>query len=84
MGPPEFFYARLTISWIVLKFSIAFVASFVQLLVEKIDRVMLGHGAMTSQREQGQAIFAENGGLLHINPRPAGALDFHALLGVCV
>ena len=29
---------------------------------KKIDRVMSGHGAMTSQAVQGQAIFARNGG----------------------
>ena len=36
---------------------------------KKIDRVLLGHGAMTSQEVQGQVIFARNGGLLHIRRR---------------
>ena len=37
-----------------LKFCIAYGASFAQLLVKKIDRVMSGHGAMTSQEVQGR------------------------------
>ena len=45
-----------------LKFYIAFGASF----GEKIDRVMSGHRAMTSQKEQGQTIFARIGGVLHM------------------
>ena len=50
-------------SRIVLKFYIAYGASVVQLLVKKIVRVMSGHGAMTSEEVQHQAIFARNGGL---------------------
>ena len=46
-----------------LKFCIAYGAPFPQLLVGKIDRVMSGHGAMTSQEVQGQVIFARNEGL---------------------
>ena len=62
--PPELFGdARRTMSRIVLKFYIAYRASFAQLLVIKCDRVMSGHGAMTSQELQRQAIFAGNGGL---------------------
>ena len=38
-------------------------ASFSQLLVEKNERVMSGHGAMTSQEVQRQIIFVRNGGL---------------------
>ena len=45
-----------------LKFCIAYGASFAQLLVKKVDRVMSGHGAMTSQEVQGRAIFARNSG----------------------
>ena len=46
-----------------LKFGIAYGASFAQRLVKKKnDRVMSGHGAMTSQEVQGQAIFARNSG----------------------
>ena len=44
-----------------LKLSIASGESFVQLLVQKIDRVVSDHGGMTSHREQGQVIFARNG-----------------------
>ena len=42
-----------------LKFGTAYGASFAQLLVKNIDRVMSGHGAMTSQEVQGQAILRE-------------------------
>ena len=43
-----------------LKFCIAYKASFVQLLVtKKIDRVMSGHGAMTSKEVQGQPSLRE-------------------------
>ena len=43
-----------------LKFRTAYGASFAQLLVNNFDRVISGHGAMTSQEVQGQAIFARN------------------------
>ena len=46
-----------------LKFYIASRASLAQLLVKKIDRVMSGHEAITSQEVQRQAIFARNGRL---------------------
>ena len=46
-----------TMRRIVLKFCIAYGASFAQLLVKYFDRVMSGHGAMTLQEVQGQAIF---------------------------
>ena len=36
-----------------LKFCIAYRASFAQLLVKNVDRFMSGHGAMTSQEVQG-------------------------------
>ena len=42
-----------------LKFCIAYGASFAQLLVKKIDRVMSGHGAMTSQELQGRPFLRE-------------------------
>ena len=32
----------------------------------KDDQVMSGHGAMTSQEVQGQAVFARNSGIWHI------------------
>ena len=50
-------------SRVVLKFIIAYGASFAQLLVNKFDRVMSGHGAMTLQVVQSQAIFARNGAI---------------------
>ena len=50
-------------SLIVLKFYTACGASFAQLLMKKIDWIMSGHGAMTSQEVQRQAIFARNGEL---------------------
>ena len=50
MLPLSFFAdARRTMSRVVLIFFIAYGASFAQLLVKKIDRVMSGHGATTSQ-----------------------------------
>ena len=62
--PPEVFCdARRTMRQIVLKACIAYRASFAQLLVKSFDRVMSGHGAMTSQEVQGQAIFAKNSGI---------------------
>ena len=65
---PEFFFcdARRNMKRIVLKFCIAYGASFVQLLVKKFDRVMSGHGVMTSQKVQGQAVFARNSEIWHI------------------
>ena len=39
---------------------------------KKIDRVMSGHGAMTSQEVQGQVIFARNSGIWHIRRRYRG------------
>ena len=42
-----------------LKVFIAYGASFAQLLVKQIDRVMSGHGAMTSQEVQGQTFLRE-------------------------
>ena len=39
---------------------------------KKIDRVMSGHGAMTSQEVQGQAIFTRNSGIWHIRRRYRG------------
>ena len=42
---------------IVLKFCIAYGASFAQLLIKRFDQLMSGHGAMTSQDIQGQVIF---------------------------
>ena len=65
-------YARRTMSRVVLKFCIAYGASFAQLLVKKIDRVMSGHEAMTSQEVQGQPIFARNSGIWHIRRRYRG------------
>ena len=63
-APPEFFCdAPRTMRRIVLKFCIAYKASFAQLLVKKMDRVMSGNEAMTSQEVQGQAIFARNSGI---------------------
>ena len=61
MRPPKVFRdATRTMRRIVLKFCTAYGASFAQLLVKKkIDRVMSGHGAMTSQVVQGQAILRE-------------------------
>ena len=51
--------ARRTMSRIVLEFYIAHGASLTQLLNKnKFDRVMSGHGAMTSQEVQRQTIFA--------------------------
>ena len=47
-----------------LKFCIAYGTFVAQLLGKKIDRVMSGHGAMTSQEVQRQAIFVRNGGLV--------------------
>ena len=41
---------------------------------EKFDRVMLGHGDMTSQEVQGQAIFARNSGTGLIRRRYRGFL----------
>ena len=52
-------YGRRTMRRIVLKFCIAYRATFAQLLVKSLDWVMSGHGAMTSQVVQGQAIFCE-------------------------
>ena len=61
--PLRFFgNGRRTRSRIVLKFYIAYGASFAQLLIKENDRVMSSHGAMTSQ-EVRQAIFVINGGL---------------------
>ena len=59
MRPPLRFVCETprTMRRIVLKFCIAYGASFAQLLVKKFDRVKSGHGAMTSQEVQGQAIF---------------------------
>ena len=59
MRPPEFFCdARRTVSRIVRKLCIAYGTFFAQLLVKKIfDRVISGHGAMTSQEIQGHTIF---------------------------
>ena len=37
-----------------------------QFLAKTINRVLSDRAAMTSQREQGQVIFASNGGMLHI------------------
>ena len=55
---------------IALIFCIAYGASFAQLLIKKnFDRVMSGHGAMTSQEVQGQAIFARNSGIWLIRRR---------------
>ena len=52
--PLKFFRdAPRTMRRIVLKFCIAYGASFAHLLVKKIDWVMSGHGAMTSQEVQG-------------------------------
>ena len=69
--PSVFFamHAELYMCRIVLKVCIAYGAYFAQLLVNKFDRVMSGHGAMTSQVVQGQAIFARNRGFLHIRKR---------------
>ena len=65
--PPSLFSdAHSIFCRIALKFSIAFGASFEQLLVKKIDRGMSGYGAMTSQSEQDKAIFWRNDGLLQI------------------
>ena len=51
MPPPEVCCdAPRTMRLIVLKFGIAYGAFFAQLLVKNFDRVMSGHGAMTSQR----------------------------------
>ena len=75
MPPPRevFCDATQTMRRIVLKFGIAYGASFAQLLEKKeIDRVMSGHGAMTSQEVQGQAIFARNSGIWHIRRRYRG------------
>ena len=48
-NPHEFFWAgRHTIWRIALKFSIAYGASFAQLLAKKIGRVRSGHEVMTS------------------------------------
>ena len=38
----------------------------------KFDRVMSGHGVMTSQEVQGQANFASNSGIWHIRRRYRG------------
>ena len=48
-----------TMSRIVLKFCIAYGASFAQLLVNFFDQVMSGDGAMTSQEVQNQYILRE-------------------------
>ena len=63
--PPDFF-CNARQAMIMLKFCIAYGASFAQLLVKNFDWVMLGHEAMTSQEVQGQAIFVRNSTLLHI------------------
>ena len=42
-----------------LKFSIAYGASFAQVLVKKFGQVRSGHEVMTSQREQPSADFSE-------------------------
>ena len=53
--------------------STAYGAPFAQLLVKKkFDRVMSGHGAMTSQEVQGQAIFARTSGIWRIRRRYRG------------
>ena len=59
-SPEVFADARRTMSRVVLKLSIAYGVSFAQLFLKKIDRVMSGHGDMTSQEVQGQAIVARN------------------------
>ena len=70
----SFFFcdARQTMSQIVLKFCMAYGASFAQLLEKNFDRIMSGYGAMTSQKVQGQAIFARNSGIWHIRRRYRG------------
>ena len=57
---------------ITLKFCMAYGACFGQVLVNIFDRVMSGHGAMTSQKVQGHAIFARNNGIWHIRRRYRG------------
>ena len=57
--PRVFFVMHSELRRIVLKFCIAYGACFAQFLVKKFDRVMSGHGAMTSQEVQRQAILRE-------------------------
>ena len=81
MPPPLRFFcdAPRTMRPIVLKFCIAYGASFAQLLVKNFDRVMSGHGTMTSQEVQGQAIFARNSGIWLIRRRYRGFEGFTVL-----
>ena len=85
MRPPEIFCdASRTMRRIVLKFCIAYGESFAQLLVKTFDRVMSGHGAMTSQVvHKCQTIFARNSGIWLIRRRyDTATISFNFLVQV--
>ena len=74
--PLSFCHARWTIIRIVLKFSVAFWYPLRNFWLKQFDGVMSGHGPITSQREQGQTIFARNGGLCTLE----GDIDHNELM----